>query len=88
MVVGFIIYLGELAYNKTVLKGIDPNIGHTEHHRLLTTPTIYTFISILTYANYLRQASSPIFLILYLPYITASRLLVVWYDKALNESYH
>ena len=27
VVVGFVIYLGELVYNKVVLKGVDPNTG-------------------------------------------------------------
>ena len=45
VVVGFLIYLGELVYNRIVLKGVDPNTGtlhnNTQHNTTIQPNTIH-----------------------------------------------
>ena len=43
VVVGFVIYVGELVYNKVVLKGVDPNTGVYPSHPF-TSPYIHATI--------------------------------------------
>ena len=42
VVVGFVIYVGELVYNKVVLKGVDPNTGAYPLHHIPLLPLIFT----------------------------------------------